>query len=173
MGVVERRSGIARALGRTRMPHTYSQIYYHIVFAVKGRRALLPKAHRNEIYRYISGIVSKRGQKLLSIGGVGDHVHILLSTQPSIAVSDLVRDIKAGSSGFINDKSWIVGRFSWQEGFGAFSFSRRDLSTIAHYVERQEEHHAKRKFLAEYVGMLQSAGVEYESQYLFKPADEE
>ena len=101
------------------MPNTYSQIYIQIVFAVKGRQNLVPKQHREEIHKYITGIVQKRDHKMLSVFCLPDHVHLLAGIRPSMAISDLVRDIKAGTSNFINDSKWIPGKFNWQEGFGA------------------------------------------------------
>ena len=106
------------------MPNTYSQIYIQIAFAVKGRQNLIPKQHREELHKYITGITQNREQKMLSIFCMPDHTHLLIGLKPSIAISDMVRDIKAGSSNFINDKKWIHGKFNWQEGFGAFSYSR-------------------------------------------------
>src|SRR5689334_5183323 len=106
------------------MPNTYSQIYIQIVFAVEGRQNLISPNWREELHKYITGIITRRGQKLIAIFCMTDHVHILIGIKPSISISDLVRDIKTGSSNFINDKNWVRGRFNWQEGFGAFSYSR-------------------------------------------------
>lgn len=106
------------------MANTYSQIYIQIVFAVEGRMNLIQKQNREELHKYISGIVNKRGTKLLSIFCMPDHTHLLVGLKPSVSISDLVRDIKSGSSNFINEKRWIRGHFNWQEGFGAFSYSR-------------------------------------------------
>src|SRR3954463_3189323 len=109
------------------MPNTYSQIYIHIVFAVRRRENLIPKLHREELHKYISGIVQNRGQKMLSVFCMPDHSHILIGLLPSISVSDLVRDIKAGSSNFISKSNWIKGKFQWQEGYGAFSYSKSQI----------------------------------------------
>ena len=116
------------------MANTYSQIYIQIVFAVKGRQNLIPKAHREELHKYITGIVSHREQKLLSVFCMPDHTHLLIGMKPSVSVSDLTRDIKAGSSGFINEKNWIRGKFQWQEGFGAFSYSKSQIDTVVAYI---------------------------------------
>ncbi len=106
------------------MPNTYSQIYIQIVFAVKGRENLISKLHREELHKYITGIVQNREQKMLSIFCMPDHTHLLVGLKPTISISDLTRDIKAGSSKFMNDNHWVKSKFNWQEGFGAFSYSR-------------------------------------------------
>ena len=106
------------------MPNTYTQIYVQIVFTVKGRQNLIARQHREELHKYITGIVQQRGQKMLSIFAMPDHIHLLVGLKPTITISDLVRDIKAGSSKFINDSHWVTGKFNWQEGFGAFSYSK-------------------------------------------------
>ncbi|MGS2739613.1 IS200/IS605 family transposase [Sinomicrobium sp. M5D2P17] len=149
------------------MPNTYSQIYIQIVFAVKGRQNLIQKHHREELHRYITGIVQKRGQKMLSIFAMPDHVHILIGLKPGIALSDLVRDVKAGSSKFINDNRWIKGKFHWQEGFGAFSYSLSQIDRVIKYIQNQEEHHRKRLFKEEYLDFLEKFKIEYNAKYLF------
>jgi putative transposase len=150
------------------MANTYSQIYIHIVFVVKGRQNLIPKSKREELQRYITGIVQNRGQKMLAVFCMPDHSHILTGLKPSIALSDLVRDIKAGSSNFINDNKWVNGKFSWQEGFGAFSYSRSQIDTVIKYILRQEEHHRRRTFKEEYIELLKKFEVEYDEKYLFE-----
>ena len=126
------------------MPNTYSQIYIQIVFAVEGRQNLIGPEHRGELHKYITGIVNNRGQKLLSVFCMPDHAHLLVSMQPSISISDLVRDIKAGSSSFINKQKWVRGHFNWQEGFGAFSYSRSQIPSVSRYIHEQESRHKKR-----------------------------
>ena len=150
------------------MPNTYSQIYIQIVFAVQGRQNLIPKQHREELHKYITGIVQNREQKMLSIFCMPDHTHLLVGVKPSITISDLVRDIKAGSSKFINDNNWIKGKFHWQEGFGAFSYSRSQIDTVIKYILRQEEHHKKQTFKEEYVDFLKRFEIEYDEKYLFE-----
>jgi putative transposase len=149
------------------MANTYTQIYIHIVFAVQGRHSCIPKPHRETVFKYITGIVKNREQKLISVNGPADHVHVLIGVTPTIAISDIVRDIKAGSSGFINENRWMRGRFQWQEGFGAFSHSHAELDRIAHYIQNQEEHHRKRTFREEYVELLREFSVEYDDRFLF------
>jgi REP element-mobilizing transposase RayT len=150
------------------MANTYSQIYIQIVFAVKGRQNLITKANREELHKYISGIVTSRDQKLLAIFAMPDHVHILIGLKPNISISDLVRDIKAGSSKFINDNKWINGKFNWQEGFGAFSYSKSSIDNVIKYIMNQEEHHKKITFKEEYINFLEKFEIEYNEKYLFE-----
>ena len=150
------------------MANTYSQIYIQIVFAVKGRENLIKKANREELHKFITGIVSNREQKLLAIFAMPDHVHILVGIKPNIALSDLVRDIKSGSSKFINDSKWINGKFNWQEGYGAFSYSKSNIDNVVKYILNQEEHHKKQTFKEEYHLFLTKFEMEYEEKYLFE-----
>jgi REP element-mobilizing transposase RayT len=149
------------------MPNTYTQLYIHIIFAVAGRERLIPTRHKEQLYRYITGIVSHKNQKLLAVNGMPDHVHLLVSMTPDIALSELVRDVKANSSRFINEQHWISGRFAWQQGFGAFSYSASQVPTVAGYIEHQEQHHAGRSFREEYVELLDKFGVDYRPEFLF------
>ena len=142
------------------MANTYSQIYIQIVFAVKGRQNLIPKQNREELHKYITGIVQNRDQKMLSIFCMPDHTHLLIGLKPNVCISDLVRDIKAGSSKFINDRNWINGKFNWQEGFGAFSYSKSQLDHVIKYIINQEEHHKKHTFKEEYLEFLQKFEIE-------------
>ncbi|MGD0340008.1 MAG: IS200/IS605 family transposase [Bacteroidota bacterium] len=150
------------------MANTYSQIYIQIVFTVKDRSVLIPKEKKDELYKYITGIVKKRGQKLLAINGMSDHIHVFVGMKPDLAISDLVRDIKAGSSGFIYKKRMVKRKFSWQEGFGAFSYSRSDIDAVIHYIQNQEYHHRTITFHDEYIKMLKEFAVEYDDRYLFE-----
>ena len=150
------------------MANTYTQIYLHVVFAVEGRQNLIPAAHNDELQKYIAGIVSGQKGKLIAINNLPDHVHMLIGLPPDLALSDLVRDVKAGSSGFIKRKRWVAGRFSWQEGFGAFSYSRSQLNTVIRYIQSQQKHHARKSFREEYVELLERFGVAYDERYIFK-----
>ncbi|MDQ3180507.1 MAG: IS200/IS605 family transposase [Acidobacteriota bacterium] len=153
------------------MANTYSQIYIQIVFAVHGRENLIEFQWREELYKYIAGIIKNHNQKLIAIGGVADHIHILLGIEPNIALSDLVRDIKANSSRFINEKKFVRGKFSWQEGFGAFSYSRSQIDAVVKYIQNQENHHAEKSFKEEYKDFLQKFEVEFNERYLFEFLD--
>jgi REP element-mobilizing transposase RayT len=155
------------------MANTYTQIYIHVVFAVQGRQNLIPKEHKEELHKYITGIVQNKKQKLIAINSMPDHIHLFIGMKPSIALSDLVRDIKANSSNFINEKKWVRGRFNWQEGFGAFSYGHSQIDVVVKYIQNQEEHHAKKTFKDEYLEMLKKFNVEYDERYLFKWVDEE
>jgi REP element-mobilizing transposase RayT len=150
------------------MANTYTQIYIHVVFAVEGRQNLIAPEHNDELQKYITGIVTAQKHKLIAINNMPDHLHMLIGLRPDAALSDLVRDVKAGSSKFINEKSWAMGRFSWQEGFGAFSHARSQLDTVIHYIQNQQKHHAKQSFRDEYVELLEKFGVEYDQKYIFK-----
>lgn len=150
------------------MPNTYTQIYIQIVFAVKGRQNLIAKKNREELHKYITGIIQNRDHKLLSIFCMPDHTHLLIGLKPSQSISDLVRDVKAGSSGFINEKRWVMGKFSWQEGYGAFSYSKSQLNDVIKYIQNQEEHHHKKTFKEEYFEFLNKFEIEYNEAYLFE-----
>lgn len=150
------------------MPNTYSQLFIQIVFAVKSRENLIYENNRVELEKYISGIIEKRGQKTLAIFCMPNHVHILVGLKPNISISDLTRDIKAGSSQFINEKNWVRGRFSWQEGFGAFSYSRTQMKPVINYILNQKQHHSKTSFRSEYLELLNDFDVKYDEKYLFE-----
>jgi putative transposase len=154
------------------MANTYTQIYLHVVFAVEGRQNLIKPEHSDELQKYITGIVSGQKHKLIAINNMPDHLHLLVGLRPDAALSDLVRDIKANSSRFISEKRWVPGRFSWQEGFGAFSYSRSQLGAVIRYIENQQKHHASKSFRDEYKELLERFGVEFDPRYIFKPLDD-
>ncbi len=154
------------------MANTYTQIYLHVIFAVEGRQNLIKPEHHDELQKYITGIVSNQRHKLIAINNMPDHLHLLVGLRPDAALSDLVRDIKANASRFISEKRWAPGRFAWQEGFGAFSYSRSQLGTVIRYIENQQKHHARKSFREEYTDLLERFGVEFDPRYLFKPLDE-
>jgi putative transposase len=153
--------------------NTYSQIYVQVVFTVQGRLSLVPVDRKEELHKFMTGIVKNDGQKLISINSMPDHVHILIGLEPSIALSELVRDIKANSSRFINQRRWIKTKFAWQEGFGAFSYSRSQLDSVIHYIQNQEQHHRKRSFKDEYLELLRKFQVEFDAKHLFKFIEDE
>jgi REP element-mobilizing transposase RayT len=139
-----------------------------IVFTVQGRKNLIPKSRREELHKYITGIVTNRNQKMLAIFAMPDHIHILVGMIPSISVSDLVRDIKAGSSKHISDNNWVHQNFNWQVGFGAFSYSKTQIHNVVNYILNQEEHHRKKSFKEEYLEFLDKFEIEYKEEYLFE-----
>jgi len=147
---------------------TFSQIYIQIVFAVQGRQNLLQKEWRDEVFKYMSGIIKNKGQKPIIVNGVSDHAHVFVGLRPAMTLSDLVRDIKNNSSNFINDHAWIKGKFSWQEGYGAFSYSHSQIETVYSYILNQEQHHAKQTFKDEYMELLKKFEIEHDVKYLFE-----
>ncbi|XOV95351.1 MAG: IS200/IS605 family transposase [Bacteroidota bacterium] len=149
------------------MAGSFSQIYIQAVFAVKGRENLLNKAWRHEVFRYISGIIENKNQKSIIVNGVADHVHIFVGLRPSMALSDLMRDVKNNASNFINEKRWVPGKFSWQEGYGAFSYSHSQLNNVYQYILNQEEHHKRQTFKEEYLAFLNKYEIPYEERFLF------
>lgn len=138
------------------------------MFAVEGRQNLIKTEHSDELQKYVTGIVTAQKQKLIAINNMPDHLHLLVGLRPDSSLSDLVRDVKANSSKFINEKRWVVGKFSWQEGFGAFSYSRSQLGAVIRYIENQQKHHAKKSFREEYVELLEKFNVDYDKKYIFK-----
>ena len=155
------------------MPNTYTQIYIHFVFAVKYRHALIGQEWREEVHKYITGIVQNREHKLIAINSMPDHMHVLIGLHANQSLSDLMRDVKAVSSKFINEKRWTRGRFSWQEGFGAFSYSHSQLDAVVQYIRNQEKHHRRRTFQEEYVEMLKKFHVDFRKEYVFQPLKDE
>jgi len=150
--------------------NTYTQIYIQVVFAVEGRQNLIRPEHNDELQKFITGIVSGQNQKLLAINNMPDHAHLLVGLHADLSLSELVRDIKANSSRFINQKRWVTGRFAWQEGFGAFSYSRSQIDAVIRYIQNQQRHHARQTFREEYIQFLRKFEVKYNPQYIFKPA---
>ncbi len=147
---------------------TFSQIYIQIVFAVKNRNALINFEWDERLYQYITGIVQNKGQKMIAINGMPDHIHIFIGIKPSCLLSDLVREIKKASNEFINENQFSKYKFEWQEGYGAFSYSHSHIDSVAKYVLNQKEHHQKRTFREEYIDFLQKFEVQYDEKYLFK-----
>jgi putative transposase len=130
--------------------------------------ALLVKHWKDELFKYIGGILRKNNHKLIAINGMPDHVHVLFGMRPDQSVSDLIQDIKGSSSKWINEKKFTASKFSWQGGYGAFSYSKSQLPDVINYIEKQEAHHKQRTFLQEYEEFLQKFSVDYEQKYIFK-----
>jgi len=150
------------------MANTYSKIYIQVVFAVKGRQSLIKNNWKEELYKYITGITKNKKQKLIAINGVDDHVHLFLGIKPDICLSNLIRDIKANSSSFINDRKLVKGKFNWQDGYGAFSYSHSHIDKVCKYIMNQEEHHRKKTFREEYIELLKKFQIDYDEKYLFE-----
>lgn len=149
------------------MPGTYSQIYIQIVFAVKGRQNLIAKSWKDELYKYISGIISNKGQKSIIVNGMPDHIHVFVGLKPSMAIADLVRDIKNNSTNFINKNKFVNGKFSWQEGYGAFSYAHSQINQVYNYILNQEQHHHKKSFREEYIEFLTKFEIDHNEKFLF------
>ncbi len=150
---------------------TYSQIYIQVVFAVKYRESLIQPVWEDELYKYITGIVRNKGQKMLAINGMPDHIHILIGMKPACCLSDLVREVKKSSNAFIKERGFTSHRFQWQGGFGAFSYSHSSLDNVIRYIMRQKEHHKKQVFKDEYKTFLKNFAVEHKDEYLFEWID--
>jgi len=149
------------------MANTYTRLYIQLVFSPMDRKCLIPKKHKEELQKYSTGIIQNRKHKLLAINYMPDHVHIFIGYQPSQALPDLLRDIKANTSKFINEKKWLTGKFQWQEGYGAFSYGHSQIDDVIHYIKTQEDHHQKTSFRDEYLKLLDKFEVEYDPNYLF------
>ena len=154
------------------MPNTYTQIHIHCIFAVQNRSSLIHDTWQEELYKYITGIIQNHGHKLLQIGGMPDHVHILFGMRASESLSDLMKAVKGESSEWINKRKFVRSRFSWQGGYGAFSYSKSQLNNVVKYINSQPEHHKKKDFVSEYIDFLKAFGVEYNEQYVFKPIEQ-
>lgn len=150
------------------MPGTFSQIYIQVVFAVKGRGSLIHSSWEEELYKYISGIVKNKDQKMLAINGMPDHIHFFIGMRPSCCLSDLVREIKKASNEFIKEKRFTKSKFQWQEGYGAFSYSHSALDNVIKYIRNQKEHHKKQTFKEEYIEFLDKFQIEFKNEYLFE-----
>jgi len=149
------------------MANTYTQIYLQLVFSPLGRENIIPKRHKEEIQKYTTGIIQNRKHKLLAINFMPDHVHILIGYNLNYLLPDLLRDIKSGTSRFISENKWMPGKFSWQDGYGAFSYSKSQIDSRIKYINNQEEHHKRISFKEEYLELLQEFDVEFNERYLF------
>ncbi len=146
---------------------TYTQIYIQTIFAVKGRDSLIYAEWEDRLYKYMTGIVQNKGQKMLAINGMPNHIHFLIGMKPTCCLSDLVREVKKSSNEFVNENKFSKFRFSWQEGFGAFSYSHLQLDDVIAYIMNQKQHHKKQTFKEEYMDFLKQFKVEYDDHYLF------
>ena len=155
------------------MPNTYTQLYIHFVFAVKYRASVIQPEWEEDLHRYITGIIQNNGHKLLVINSVPDHLHLFIGLNPKQSISEIMRLIKGDSSEFVNKKGFTKRKFYWQEGYGAFSNSRSQLDAVIKYILNQKEHHHKKTFREEYIGMLEDYKVDYDEKYIFhEPLDE-
>ena len=150
------------------MANTYTQIHIQFVFAVKFRTATIHSSWKDELYKYITGIIQHHKHKLIAINGMADHIHILVGMRPTQSISDLMQDVKANSSKWINEKKLAQGRFEWQEGYGAFSYGKSQLKDVIAYINNQEQHHKLKTFKEEYIDFLQKFEVDYDEKFIFK-----
>ena len=150
------------------MPGTFSQIYIQVVFAVQNRDALIHSSWEEELYKYISGIVRNKEQKMLAINGMPDHIHFFIGMKPSCCLSDLVREVKKSSNDFIKEKKFSKFKFNWQEGYGAFSYGHSQIDSVIKYIINQKVHHKKQTFRAEYLDFLKKFEIEFKDEYLFE-----
>ena len=153
-------------------PGTFTQLYVQLIFAVKNREAVLYKNIRNRIFEYMSGIISNMGHKSIIINGVSDHVHLLIGINPNISISETVHDIKRNSSIFINNENLCNGKFSWQDGYGGFTYSRSQLNSVYRYISNQEVHHTKKTFKEEYFDFLKKFEIDFDVRFLFEFFDD-
>lgn len=151
------------------MANTYTQIHIQAVFAVQNRQSLIGQEWKTELYKYITGIVQNNGHKMLQINGMPDHIHMLFGLRPAQSLSDLIKLVKQDSSKWINSRQISKVRFSWQSGYGAFSYAKPQLPHLIRYIANQEEHHRKNSFNEEYIALLNAHGIEFDERYLFKP----
>jgi REP element-mobilizing transposase RayT len=148
------------------MPNTYTQLHHQFVFATKFREASIHPSWKHELHKFITAMVQYRDHKMIQINTMPDHLHMLIGMRPKQSVSSLIQIVKSESDKWINKKGFVRG-FAWQDGYGAFSYSRDQINNVALYIKHQEEHHQKIKFIPEYKNMLNEAGIEYDEQYIF------
>lgn len=153
------------------MPNTYTQIHIHAVFAVQNRNSLISDSWETRLYKYITGIIQNHGHKLLAINGMPDHIHILFGMRPVQSLSDLMRDVKGDSSRWINENKFVKQKFSWQEGFAAFSYSKPQIPVIIEYIKMQKTHHREETFTEEYTRLLHDFEIDFDEKYLFKSVE--
>ncbi|MDB4904645.1 MAG: Transposase like protein [Mucilaginibacter sp.] len=149
------------------MANTFSQIYLQFVFAVKNRQSLIANSYKEELHKYITALAQNRKAKMLAVNCMPDHIHLFVGFKPTILISDFVKEIKVESNEFVNNKNWIKGTFSWQEGYGVFSYSHSHIDSVIKYVLNQEVHHQRKTFREEYLNLLEKFEVPFEERYLF------
>lgn len=150
------------------MANTFSQIYLQFVFAVQNRKSLVSRDHKEELHKYMTGLVQNRKAKMIAVHCMPDHTHLFVGFKPSVLISDFIKEIKVESNEFINQKGWVKGTFKWQQGYGVFSYSHSHIDRVAKYVLNQEQHHKKKTFRDEYIDLLQKFEIPYDEKYLFR-----
>ena len=147
---------------------SFTQLNYHVVFATKYRKPAIAKTIQESVYKYIGGIIRDFQGSLDCVGGTEDHVHLLVSIPPKIAVSDAIRSIKSNSSRWVNEQEWSIRNFEWQKGYGAFTVSYSQMDHVRAYIDNQELHHRKLTFQEEYIDLLHKHDLNFELKYLFE-----
>ena len=150
------------------MANTFTQIYIQFVFAVQNRISLIQAEWKDELYKYITGIVQNNDHKLIAINGISNHVHIFIGYKPNQLIPDLMQDVKGSSSKWINEKRFVKGKFSWQEGYGTFSYSNSQIDSVVKYINDQEMHHKKHTFREEYILLLKKFNISFDEKYILK-----
>jgi len=150
------------------MANTYTQIYIHIIFVVEGRQNIISNNFKENLNKYITGIIQNKGHKLIIINGMPDHLHILLGLSPDESISELVQQVKRCATNFINENHYVVGKFRWQKGYAAFSYSKSNIDKVYHYIKNQEIHHKKRNFREEYIELLKKYDIKFDEKYIFE-----
>lgn len=153
------------------MANTFTQIYIHFVFAVQNRSSLIQPEWKDELYKYITGIVQKNGHKLIAINGTSNHAYIFTGYKPHQLIPDLMQDVKGSSSKWINEKKFVKGKFSWQEGYGAFSYSHSQIDQVVRYINNQEKHHKNLTFKEEYILLLKKFKIQFDEKYILKDVE--
>jgi putative transposase len=154
------------------MANTFTQIYIQFVYAVQGRANIISKTWQEQLNKYTSGIIQNNGHKLLEIGGMPDHMHVFVGMKPTQSISDLMKDVKGSSSKWINENKLVKGKFSWQEGYGAFSYAHSQLDAVIDYIKKQEKHHRRKSFRQEYVEFLEKFKIDYDPKYILHEVEE-
>ncbi len=150
------------------MANTYTQLHIHAIFAVKNRDCVIKKIWKEELHKYLTGIVENHGHKMLQVNSMPDHLHLFFGLRPKQSLSDLMKSIKGDSSSWINEKGFLKTKFSWQSGYGAFSYSKSQVPNVIKYIINQEEHHRKKTFIEEYIDFLKAFEIEYDERFIFK-----
>ena len=153
------------------MANTFTQIYIQTVFTVQNKLSLVRPEWKEELYKYITGIVQNNGHKMIAINGMPDHLHLFIGMKPNQSLSDLMQDVKGGSSKWVNEKGFVKGRFKWQAGFGGFSYSISQIDAVVWYINNQVKHHKTKSFIEEYLAFLKKFQVPFDERYIFLPVD--
>jgi len=151
------------------MANTYTQIHIQCVFAVQNRTCIIHYKWKESLHKYITGIIQNHGHKVLAINSMPDHVHVFFGMRPTQSLSDLMQDVKGDSSKWINKNGFTKGYFSWQEGFGGFSYSKSQVNDVVSYIMNQDKHHKRKSFMEEYESLLREFDVDFDERFVFKP----